>query len=306
MDYFLNESRARARFKNLLGHANHLIVTTLVGLDAVEKGLVEAAPPELHASWSPQNPVSSARRARRLILDMVLVRAVDAIDIYIRTARRLPSLIQDQALRDSIDGAQRSIFRKIAMLEGRYGSDDPILFALTLVMIAWRNKAAHEEADTAVEDRHRQTLLDHASAIASDYCGLDVERLLAGFDAAEPTFKEAASLINAAQRFVRLLESLLFRDLDAEQYLKELVWKVPDELSGENARRFRKHGLQSVWGRDSSDRPKAVVRHLRQFGITDVRRHSEGAVFSSSLITQLVGMTPTEVYAWADPSEMAK
>src|SRR4051794_38354746 len=114
MDHYLNESRGRGRFKDLLGQANHLIVTTLVGLDAVENGLVTSPPADLHASWSPKHPVNSARRARRLVLDMVLVRAVDAVDVYLRMARRLPSLIQEEGLQSGIDGAGRSIFRKIA------------------------------------------------------------------------------------------------------------------------------------------------------------------------------------------------
>lgn len=82
MDFFLNESRGRRRFKDLLGQANHLIVTSLVGLDGVEQGLVTTPPLDLHAAWSPKDPIISARRARRLLLDMVLVRAVDSVDVY--------------------------------------------------------------------------------------------------------------------------------------------------------------------------------------------------------------------------------
>jgi hypothetical protein len=301
MDLYLNESRGRSHFKALLGQANHLIVTALVGLDGVERGLFTAPPPDLHAAWSPQNPVNSARRARRLILDMVLVRAVDSVDVYIRMSRRLPGLIQDDSLRNSVDGAGRSVFQKVAALEGRYGSDDPVAFAMVLVMIAWRNKSAHEEADTNIEARHRDVLRENAEVIASSYRGLDIERLLEGFNASEPTFKESASLISAAQRFVQMLESILFRDLDQEKYLKELFWKTPSELSAEEARSYRKRRMQSIWGRDPSDRPAAVVRCMREFGITDVRRHVEAAVFPSPFIDQLCKLTPTEVYNWAKP-----
>jgi hypothetical protein len=295
MDLYLNESRGRSHFKELLGQANHLIVTALVGLDGVERGLVTAPPPELHAAWSPQNPVNSARRARRLILDMVLVRAVDAVDIYIRASRRLPGLIQEETLRNKIDGAGRSIFQKVTALEGRYGSHDPVVFAMVLVMIAWRNKSAHEESDTSIAEHHRNALRGDAEVVASNYRGLDVERLLDGFDSAEPTFKESASLISAAQRFVQLLETVFFRDLDPEKFLKEVVWKTPLDISADEARRYRKHRLQSIWGRDASDRPAAVVRYLREFGITDVHRHDGAAVFPSSLIDKLCRITPAEV-----------
>lgn len=301
MDLYLNESQGRRHFKNLLGQANHLIITALVGLDAVEKGLVTGPPTGLHAAWSPQNPVNSARRARRLILDMVLVRAVDSLDIYIRKARRLPGLIQSTALRDSIDGAGRSVMRKVSALEDQYGDLEPVAFALALVMIAWRNKSAHEEADTTVDNRHREILHQNTGAIAAEYRGLNVDRLLDGFDSGDPTFKECASLISATQRFIQTLEKLLLRELDAEQYLRELVWKTPLELTGDDAASFRKQRIQSVWGRDAADRTRAVVRHLRQYGITDTRRH-ECAIFPCAVVDHLCELSPSEVYAWAQPS----
>jgi len=53
MSLFLNQSKARTVFKKLLGNANHLIITALVGLDAVEKGIVSGIPADMHAVWSP-------------------------------------------------------------------------------------------------------------------------------------------------------------------------------------------------------------------------------------------------------------
>ncbi|MBU8538715.1 hypothetical protein [Falsiroseomonas tokyonensis] len=303
MTLYLNESHARRRFKELLGQANHMIVTILVGLDAVEQGLVTAPPPDLHAAWSPANPVNSARRARRLVLDMVLVRSVDAVDVYLRMCRRSPGLIQEVELKNGVDGAGRSVFNKILALEKRYWSESPVLFSLVSVMVAWRNKGAHEEADTEVSDLHRKTLRDNAADIASVYRGLDVERLLVGFDSAAPTFKEVASLISAAQNFIHILEIALFRDLDADQYLRELVWKAPPDVYGNYAYLFRKKRLQSIWGRDYSERPTAVRRYLRQFGLVTDRRHDHAATFSASAIDRLCARTPLEVFEWANPEK---
>lgn len=303
MELYLNESRGRLHFKGLLGQANHLIVTALVGLDGVEKGLITTVPPELHAAWSPKSPINSARRARRLILDMVLLQAVDSIDVYIRMARRLPGLVQADALRDGIDGAGRSVMGKVVALEKQYGAAEPVAFALVLVMIAWRNKSAHEESDTKIDVRHRDVLVQNAETIASNYRNLDVDRLLSGFDIGEPTFKECASLINAAQRFIQALETALFRGLNTEQYLKELIWKVPSELDSDASQRFRKKRIKSIWGRDPSDRARAVIRHLREYGITDVHRH-DGAIFPSELISRLCELTPSEVLDWACPERM--
>lgn len=301
MNLYLNESQARKRFKDLLGQANHLIITALVGLDGVEKGLITDSPTELHAAWSPLNPKASARRARRLILDMVLVRAVDSVDTYIRTARRSPGILQNQTLRNEIDAAGRSVMLKVNALEARYSNADPVVFALVTVMIAWRNKSAHEEAEANIDQRHTKVLMDNADVIFANYHNLEIERLLSGFEKGDPTFKECASLIHAAHQFVELVEKRLFRDLDAEQYLKDIIWNAPSSLDSNDAKSYRKERIQSVWGQDESDRMRVAVRHLRSFGITSERRY-EGAIFPSALIERLCSMTPSQVYDWADPT----
>ncbi|WP_025897201.1 hypothetical protein [Sneathiella glossodoripedis] len=63
---YLNKSFGRKRFKANLGNANHLIITSLVGLDAIERGKVEDIPSEMRMAWSPKSPKTSARRAALL------------------------------------------------------------------------------------------------------------------------------------------------------------------------------------------------------------------------------------------------
>ncbi len=46
-----------------------------------------------------------------MLLDMALVRAIDALDLYIRASRRNPTLVQDDGLRNVIDAAGRSILK---------------------------------------------------------------------------------------------------------------------------------------------------------------------------------------------------
>jgi hypothetical protein len=75
MPLFLNESAARRQFKDVLGNANHLIITILVGLFAVEQRLISECPVELRAAWNPKDPTASANRSRVMMLQMSLVRA---------------------------------------------------------------------------------------------------------------------------------------------------------------------------------------------------------------------------------------
>lgn len=308
---YLNDSIARSKFKDLLGNANHLIITTLVGLHAVEANLVEEAPPELRAAWGPKDFKVSARRARRMALDTALIRATDAVDVYIRYARRAPSIIQNVGLRNDIDGAGRSIFRKVLAVQKVYGSHDPLLFAMVLVMVAWRNRGAHSEADVDIDDSVRQIIEENSGRLRADFRGLDAKEFLAGFEDGDPRFKEVASLIHASQMLVELLEAALFRDLNSEQFLKDLIWYVPRELTGVDADRLRKKSIQSVWGRDQSDRHTAVLARLRQNGLStnkkmasEKRKKMRSPVeFDEDLITRLCSMSPSQVYAWAKPTE---
>ncbi|GMM59921.1 hypothetical protein NUTIK01_06980 [Novosphingobium sp. IK01] len=70
-------------------------------------------------------------------------------------------------------------------------------------MIAWRNRGAHTEADRDAPKIHLDVLRGNAEQLAIRFSGLDAKMLLGGYDAVRPaTFKEVASLINAAHHLV--------------------------------------------------------------------------------------------------------
>jgi hypothetical protein len=306
MPFYLNKSEACQIFKGLIGNANHLVITAMVGLDAIERGIVTRIPDELHAAWSPIDPVVSAKRSRRMLLDMALVRSVDSLDVYIRTSMRKPSLIQEGVLRVEVDRAQQSIFGKFLALEKHNKTIDPILCSLVSLMIAWRNKAAHAEADKDVPEQHQKIIRSNASEIASRFRGLDSEILLSGYSGdRHPHFKEIASFINATNHFVEDLERALFSSMDVERFLKDLVWaavsKPSDDASDNNQARMK--GLQSVWGKDSSKKGRTVERFLEHQGLSKSKVTKEDRVmpcvtFDDKLLTELVAMTPKEVFGW--------
>jgi hypothetical protein len=302
---FLNVSRARRAFKIQLGNANHLIITALVGLDAIEHGKIIEAPAELHAAWSPKDAGISARRSGRLILDMALVRAIDAIDVYIRECIRKPNVIQSSTLRREIDGAGLSIFKKLLALNAHYQNLDPILAALVVLMVTWRNKGAHTEADDRPSEAYQNVIEANAQAIACRFRGLDSEFLLSDFDSDKPpTFKEVTSFINAAHHYVAQLDSFQLNALDPERYLKELIWTTISsaERVGETIDQARDRHLRSLWGRDPVDKKRRVDRFLSQHGLTfDGLHHAGSATFSDSLLEKLVDMSPKEVRAWIAP-----
>ena len=166
----------------MLGNANHLIITMLVGLEAVDRRIITEIPQELHAAWNPRDPELSAGRSRRLLLDMALARAVDSLDVYIGWSRRRPELIQNERLQRIIDGAGRSAALKFNAITSHYSSLPDVTVAMVSAMIAWRNRAVHEEADTEISAASRAILLNAEADISKHYRGLSVEKMLHGFE----------------------------------------------------------------------------------------------------------------------------
>lgn len=303
MNLYLARSRPRSAFKNLLGNANHLIITTLVGLDAVERGLVQEVPEDLRAAWSPIDPVSSAKRSRRLLLDMALIRAIDAIDVYLREAVRKPTLLHADSLRRDLDAAGLSIFAKLQAVEKHCPGVDPLPLALIFLMVAWRNRSAHSEADRDAPQHHLDILKARSEELSGRFRGLDAGMLLSGYDAMRPsTFKEVASLINAAHHLVAELDLHLLSNLTVDRFLKDVVWaslgssQRPRELVEE----ARKRRAVSVWGKDPVDRAAAVLKFLNQQGFSLVEpKGGANLVVPSHLVEGLRAMTPKEVLEWS-------
>lgn len=305
MTLYLARSRPRSAFKTLLGNANHLIITALVGLDAVERGVVHEVPKDLRVAWSPKDAVSSARRSRRLILDMALIRAIDAVDVYLREAVRKPALVQSVDFRRSLDSAGLRIFQKLQAVEHHCANLDSLPLAIIFLMVAWRNRSAHSEADCDAPQHHLDLLRLRANELADRFRGLDADMLLGGYDAVRPTtFKEVASMINAAHHLVAELDSRLLASLDFERFLKDVVWtslgdsQKPTEL----IEQARKRRAVSIWGKDPSDRANAVLRLLNQQGFSTIATVA-GAVVPAEVITKLQEQTPKTILTWAHVSD---
>lgn len=307
MTLYLSRSRPRRAFKNLLGNANHLIITALVGLDAVERGVVTDVPNELRTAWSPKNAVSSATRSRRLILDMALIRAIDAVDVYLREAVRKPALIQSIEFRRELDAAKLSIFQKMQAVERNCPTLDKLPLSMIFLMIAWRNRSAHSEADRDADPVHLEVLRTRGDELKNRFSGLEAEKLLEGYDAMRPaTFKEVASLINAAQHLVAALDQLLLQRMDVECFVKDAVWFSLSEepRPSELVEKTRLRRAINVWGRDPSDRGGAITRLLGQHGFSEsLPVEHASAKAPAELLKALRNHTPKSILDWARTRE---
>jgi hypothetical protein len=214
--------------------------------------------------------------------------------------------------------ANISVFKKFLAFENHIPDIDPVVCALVSLMITWRNRATHAEDDRDTPARHKVVIERHATDIASRFRGLDSEMLLAGYEADRaPKFKEIASFINATNHFVEELERRLFEQLDAKTFLKQLIWVAISHHSKTCAdlQQVRRKHLQSVWGKDASDKEKSVLRFLCHQGLSSTKAQAKKRRFSvedrvlpvltfdDNVLATLVSMTPTAVFNWITSGE---
>ncbi len=297
MTLFLNVSPARRQFKDLLGQANHLLVTVLVGLHAVEVGLITDCPKELHAAWNPKDPKASAARSRKLVLEMALIRATDAIDAYISWACRKPAIVRDDATMRNIHRAERSVLNRFRALADNSKILDKKMFALVEVLIAWRNLSAHALADNEASEASLQILQDNDKWLRENFRGLSAERLISDFRKhGPPSLKDTTSLIQAAHQATEQLDQELLAKIDPEEYLWDFIEVCSKQRDGTgNKNTSQAKIIQSVWGKDESDREATVMSFLTNNGLSRSRKDGQVLEFTEGLLTSVATMKPTQV-----------
>ena len=229
------------------------------------------------------------------MLQMSLVRATDALDMYLSLARRKPALIQDATLQQKMDACGHSVFGKFAVMRDVCLTENPIIAALVEVMIAWRNRQVHSLADSEVSAKTWEILRTNSEWVKNEFRGMEVDRLFGDFGKdSPPSFKEIASFIRATQEAVRLIDSHLLTNLEPESYLKQLIPEYASKARpNEDPEKARKKQIQSIWGRDASDKPQRVTSFLKNCGLSSSASDSgANAVFSDDLISSLCDHDP--------------
>lgn len=289
---YLNASSARRRFKKLLGNANHLFITLLVGARGIQDGLLTKVPAELHAAWNPRNASASAKRSRRLALEMGLARGTDALDAYITWAIRRPTIITMDSLRGALDGAGRSVTKRVIELNNAILSEDDPLASMLLIMIAWRNQSVHSATETSVDDVTWARLEAKATWINETFRGLDVRQLRSHFQSRKsPALKEVTSLIAATQLAVELFDKTFLSNLDLEKYIRGLIENdIVSRLENDDAQdraHQRKLRVANIWGRDQMRRAAAVRSYLINLGFSPTRKVEYARILDAERLESL-------------------
>ena len=287
----LNRTQARWAFKGLLGQANHFLITILVGLDGVRAGKVELSP-EFRTSWNPQSIPRSADRSRVFVLDLALIRAIDALDTYMMMSARKPSSLSTSDFRAAMDASRRSVAKRLDAFDEHLSALLPHHKAILSIAIEWRNQRVHSLSSDPIEKKTLRVVRDNAEFFKSGYSGLDVADFISNFKSREaPTFKEAASVIRLTHEAVAHYDAELLRNLPIERYLREALLKF---LETDNANPLR--SVQKTWDHPEKKRIK-VIRLLRMIGVNQTDE-VKGRLVTDEFVDELVNLKSGDVLSF--------
>ncbi len=223
----LNTSRARKTFKRLLGHANHYLITILVGLDHIKNNKT-TLPDEFKTSWNPKSRESSSIRSREFAISATLSWTIDSLDAYLGYCHKKPSLYQEKELLEKAGAAGQSADKKFMVLCDHIKMDSiqdfEKYYALTNLAFKWRNKLVHIFAENQITQETRAILTINEGFYHDNFQGLDIIRLLKQFDNSNtPSFKEITSIVRGVHNYVELADGYLLKTINKENHFTECL-----------------------------------------------------------------------------------
>lgn len=251
MGFKLNHSVAQRQFKKRMGQANHFLITILIGLDEVSKGLVKK-PDTLDVCWNPKDVKASAERSRVYALNSSLAWIIDNFDSYVQNCKRKPSLIEDSEQRNALDSADRRVNEKFEVFYERYKTvgDLKLYGALIALGIQWRNVTTHSGGGNVLDNEYERILQENKDWYDNNFCHLDVDKAQESFKTRKnPSLKEVASIIKAVLRFVEIVDKELIKVIDIERYVKDLLDKHYPQESEERrlfTNQTREHQISKI------------------------------------------------------------
>lgn len=258
-------SRAFKKFKQEIGQANHFLITILIGLDGVKAGKIKKSD-EFDAAWNPKDVKASVDRSRIFALKSSLAWTVDCLDMYLRMCNRKPKLISD-TLSSKFDGTGHSVYEKYKVITDEFIINE-IDSAIVDLLICWRNRMTHYDANNVLLNRSRVVLeekLKEEESVVKYH--LNPIQMLESFDKKKcPTFKEMAFLIRKTISFVESVDRIILNKIDVMKVLDDTLCF---ELRG-NSNIF--DGIFSK--KDFKRRQHKVFEFIKSCGFIDLENNS--------------------------------
>jgi hypothetical protein len=304
----LSRTHARAAFKDLLGQANHFLITILVGLNGVRTGSVDIDQ-EFRTSWNPRNVKQSADRSRAFALDLALVRAVDSLDAYMMTSRRRPLVLTNSSFSSSMDGAGQSVAKRFDVFNTYLSPLSKHHTAFVKLAIDWRNRRVHSLVDDETSSDDIKSLQGAVDTLQKEFSGLDVTELIQSYMfGSAPTFKEAAAIIRLVHLVVENFDTQLLNNLEIDRYLRDaLAIQLGGQGRSKNALALS-HSCRQIWGHPTKKEVK-ILRALQLIGVHSVDESKKtddskkrGRAISDDLINQFLEMTSEDAMSFLTQS----
>lgn len=194
-----------------IGEATASLNTTVVGLDAVEKG--HEKPESLDISWKPNDKRAAARKARKFIVEAVLVRVFEALSAHMNAISCLPRFSKVTSGWNGKTPRATRIWDVYSLLLG-----ETYLCSAAVLICHWRNRIVHPLSGAKLISSHKKLLRENESEIAEKYKNLSVDCLLCHFEEKRPTLKDVTVLIAMTINLAREADRSLSSNLTKEDF----------------------------------------------------------------------------------------
>ncbi|WP_162933080.1 hypothetical protein [Roseovarius sp. EL26] len=301
----LKRTVARTAFKDLLGQANHFLITILVGLEGVRSGKVELGE-EFSTSWNPRDARRSAERSRHFALDLALVRAVDAFDTYMMLCRRHPCVFHSSKFEAGFDAAGQSTSKRLIVFDKYLPLANANDIPLAQTAIDWRNKRVHSLSNERIQRKLETQLVLDEERFLKNFRGLEIKEFLKRYKGNEaPSFKDAASVISLMHSLVEKFDRALLDGMDVERYTKDCLGQRLSESDHKTSEEALKHSCRQIW-RPGPKKIEKVKRALRLIGVHSVKS-VEVCQVPDAFVEALIEMSSAEAFEYlSDRGEVAE
>jgi hypothetical protein len=213
-----------------VGEAVASLNTVVVGLDAVETGYEK--PDGLDISWSPQDKRAAARKARKFIVEAVLIRVFESLLEHTNIISEMPRMREVKSRWNGDTKRSTKIWDVYKSILG-----ENYLISAAVLLCNWRNRIVHPNSSARLLASQKKILRDHDAEIAEHYKGLSVDCLLCHFEEGRPTLKDVSVLIAMTINLAKEMDSALSTTLTKEDFdawlayfgLAEAIKKVETE-----------------------------------------------------------------------------
>jgi hypothetical protein len=206
-------SFALTQFMRDVGEAVANLNTVAVGLDAVEKG--HQKPETLNISWNPDDRTAAARKARKFVLESVLIHVSEAMNQYIAALSKLPRFAK---IREgwNAKGADDSAAGKLTAIATEILGEGELLVSASALLIHWRNRIVHEKSRAKLNHKLKMLLHESEEEILRKYDNLNIDCLLCHFDNGRPTLKDVTTLISMTIGLAWRMDAKVHEYFDAD------------------------------------------------------------------------------------------